>query len=247
MGGKNPTGKLSKLMAYVLGRRPDEFGLVPDASGFIKIKDLLKAVTEEDGWRHVRRSHLDEILLTATDPPIEIRENRIRSKSIPCKPEPVQTEILPKLLYTCIRTRAYPHVAEKGISPSGNDASVILCASPHMAERIGRRADSSPVLLTVHVGKSVTRQVSFFRSGETLFLADHIPVGCFSGPPLPKQKAEPKKQTVQKDPEPAKPAGSFHVDLDTLRQRHLPKGKKKAIDWKKERKRTKRDKDRKQW
>jgi len=246
MGGKHPAGKLSKLIAYVLDRRPDEFGLVPDASGFVKIKDLLKAVVEEDGWRHIRRSHLDEILLTVKDPPIEIRENRIRSKSITRIPQPVQTEILPKLLYTCVRTRAYPHVAEKGISPSGN-ASVILCASPHMADRIGKRSDPSPVLLTVHVGKSMTRRVTFFQSGESLFLAEHIPVGCFSGPPLPKQKAEHQKQAVRKGPEPTEPAGSFHVDLDTLQQRHLPKGRKKSIDWKKERKHMKRDKDPKQW
>jgi putative RNA 2'-phosphotransferase len=240
MGGKNPAGRLSKFIAYMLGRRPDEFGLVPDASGFFKIRDFLKAIVEEDGWRHVRRSHLNEILLTVPNPPMEIRENRIRSKSPPRTPQPIQPESLPKLLYTCVRNRAYPHVAEKGISPSGQ-ASVILCASPQMAERIGKRSDPSPVLLTVHVKNSTSLRVTFLQSGESLFLAEHIPVGCFSGPPLPKQKAEPQKRAVQKVPEPIEPAGSFHLDLDRLRQRHLPKGRKKTIDWKKERKRMKRD------
>jgi len=41
---------LAKMLAYVLGRRPDEFGLIPDAEGFVRIKDLLKALHEEEGW-----------------------------------------------------------------------------------------------------------------------------------------------------------------------------------------------------
>ena len=32
--------QLAKFLNYVLGRRPDEFGLVMDKDGFVKIKDL---------------------------------------------------------------------------------------------------------------------------------------------------------------------------------------------------------------
>ena len=46
--------KFSKFLVYILGRKPDEFGLVPDKDGFVKIKELLKAINEEDGWRHIR-------------------------------------------------------------------------------------------------------------------------------------------------------------------------------------------------
>ena len=34
-------------MAYVLGQRPDEFGLVPDEKGFVRVKDFVKAISEE--------------------------------------------------------------------------------------------------------------------------------------------------------------------------------------------------------
>ncbi len=242
MGGMQSTKKLSKFVAYVLGRRPDAFGLIADADGYFKIKDLLKALAEEEGWRHVRRSHLDEILLTVPNPPIELNRDRIRAKEFHHIPRPGRAESLPKLLYTCVRTRAYPHVAKKGITPSWH-TSVVLCACPKMAERIGRRSDRSPVLLTVHVGKSMAEQVAFYQAGEAIYLAEQIPTGCFTGPPLPK---EPPKQAPQKDPEPPKPAGSFQVDPDMLRQRHLPKGRKKEIDWKKERKRMKKGKHPKQ-
>ncbi len=36
--------QLAKFISYILARRPDEFGLVPDPNGFVKIKDLLKAI-----------------------------------------------------------------------------------------------------------------------------------------------------------------------------------------------------------
>jgi len=65
---------------YILARRPDEFGLVTDKEGFIKVKDLLKALSEEEGLSYVRRAHLDEILITLPDPSFEIVGNTIRAK-----------------------------------------------------------------------------------------------------------------------------------------------------------------------
>jgi len=243
MGGQHSTKTFSKFVAYVLGRQPDAFGLVPDQDGYVKIKDLLKALAEEEGWRYVRRSHLNEILLTVPDPPIEIQKDRIRSTDITRLPQPLPPKALPKLLYTCVRTRAYPHVVEKGILPTGHP-SVVLCASTQLAERIGRRTDPHPVLLTVNVGRSTAQQVTFYQQGEAIYLAEQVPADCFTGPPLPKQKAESQKQAPQKQPEPPKPAGSFQVDLDTVRQRRLPRGRKKEIGWKKERRRKKFDKGR---
>ena len=39
---------LSRMLAYVLGHRPDEFGLLPDESGYVRLKDLLTALKEEE-------------------------------------------------------------------------------------------------------------------------------------------------------------------------------------------------------
>jgi len=41
------------MLTYILAYRPDEFGLVPSEEGFVRYKDLLKALHEEDGWRTV--------------------------------------------------------------------------------------------------------------------------------------------------------------------------------------------------
>ena len=40
MSRVNELKKQAKFLAYILGVHPDEFGLVPDKEGFVKIKDL---------------------------------------------------------------------------------------------------------------------------------------------------------------------------------------------------------------
>ncbi len=72
--------QLAKILDYILSRRPDEFGLVTDDDGFIKIKELLKAINEEEGWKYVRQSHIDEILITLRDHSFEVAGNSIRAK-----------------------------------------------------------------------------------------------------------------------------------------------------------------------
>ena len=44
--------QFAKFTTYVLGHHPDEFGLVIDDNGYVKIKEFIQAVNETDGWRH---------------------------------------------------------------------------------------------------------------------------------------------------------------------------------------------------
>lgn len=230
-------------MAYVLGRHPDEFGLVPDPAGYIKIKEFLKAVSEEDGFRHVRRSHLDEILISHPEPPIEIEGALIRAKHREHLPQPTQTVRLPKHLYTCVRKRAHSHVLENGITPMGF-SYVVISTSKEMAERIGKRIDPEPVLLTIQSEKSMERNVQFFQIGENLFLADTIPLGCFLAPPLPKQPTvvKPKEMDIEnkRNPHP----GSYPIMPTHIEKRGKHRGKKKDVSWKQELRKSRRHKQR---
>jgi len=236
--------RLTKLLDYILGRRPDEFGLLPDADGFVKIKELLKAITEEDGWKHVRRSHINEVLLTRIDPEVEIADNRIRAVTRERLHEITLIIEPPKLLYTCVRQRAYPFIHDKGIYPAGPEP-VILTAEKELAQRIGQRRDRQPALLTIHTASSLQQGVVFHRFGESLYLADFIPAGCFSGPPLPKEKPDSRKPLVE-DKQPARTeAGSFVLDLQNNRDFTPKTGyrkKRKEPDWKKDRRRSRKQK-----
>jgi putative RNA 2'-phosphotransferase len=236
MGRQKDPKKLFKLMTYVLGRQPDEFGLAPDQKGFIRIKDLIKAICEEPGWGYVRKSHINEVLITLRDHPFLVEDDGIRVENADEGVRPVSGVIPPKLLYHCVRRKAYPVVCRKGIMPMGKHR-VFLATTEKMALRIGRRRDADPVMLTVLAQRAYEAGVAFSRQGEALYLADHVPVSCFSGPPLPKEKAEETKQKK----EPAKPEstpGSFVLDMersDALqRQQMKRKGVKKEVSWKKD-------------
>jgi putative RNA 2'-phosphotransferase len=234
---------LTKFIAYILERRPDEFGLVTDSEGYIRIKELLKALNEEEGFRHVRRFHLNEILYSTMNPPFEIVGNQIRAKHRDQLPRHDATGDLPKLLFTCIRRKAHSIVTDNGIFPSRYH-QVVLSPNRELAEKMGKRSDPEPIVLTVHVQKSIDYGVRFYQAGGLLFLADSIPPGCFSGPALPKEKPEKLKQRQKNNVKKAESAGSFLVDLDTAasQQTFGGKSKKKESDWQGKNKRMKKQK-----
>jgi len=235
---KSPAVQLARMLAYVLGRRPDEFGLVTDAQGFVKIKELLKALEEDESIRHVRRGHLDEIVATMPDAPIEISEGRIRAKDRTQLGPHAPAENLPKLLFTCVRRKAYPVVLERGISP-GSFPLVVLSSDREMACRIGKRSDGSPVLLTVSVQQAREANVRFLSSGGSLFLAEEIPPSCFTGPPPRKIYEEAPPREPPKAPSAPKHPGSFFPDPANIFSENGRDGKDrkgKGPDWKRDRK-----------
>jgi putative RNA 2'-phosphotransferase len=244
MSKRRSPEQLAKIISYILGRNPAEFGLVPDPDGFVKIKDFLKAVSEEDGLKYVRRSNINEILITLPNPPVEIRGNHIRAKHRHAMPINIPAQNLPKLLYTCVRRKAYPSVLENGIRPMGF-SHVILSSEPEMAERIGRRRDPSPVRLEVQTEISLDKGITFYEVGETLYLAESILPGCFTGPPLPKQKEPFTKRDAVDEPALDRIPGSFMLGL---KEKNAPdktsqhKKKQKAAVWNKESKKTKKQK-----
>jgi putative RNA 2'-phosphotransferase len=237
MGMRKDPKQLGKLMAYVLGHRPDEFGLVPDEEGFVRLKDLVKALSEEPGWGYVRKSHIHEVLITCGEDAFVTADDRIKAARPQASVGPVPGAVPPKLLYCCVRHKAYPVVCEKGLSPMGR-RQVFLATTEDMALRMGKRRDSKPVLVTVQAQRASEAGMAFSMQGELIYMVDHVPVGYFSGPPLPKEKrkpTEPKKEaplTRQALP------GSFTLDMERAhelqRQGLKRKGVRKEIAWKKD-------------
>lgn len=239
--------RLAKFLAYVLGRRPDEFGLLPDENGYVKVKDLLKALNEESGWRHVRRAHLREVLLTCRPADIEIDNERIRALSRDHLPSMAPALAPPKQLYTCVRRKAYPRVHARGIYPAAG-IPVVLASEPELALRMGRRKDSEPVLLAVNTARSQEAGVVYMRYGEVLFAADYIAPGTFTGPPLPKEPPAASQPKVREPSRPAADAGSFLVDPRRLSPSDPDhKNRRKKSDWKRERRQQRRHKQKKMW
>ena len=177
--------QLARFIQYVLGHRPDEFGLVPDADGFIPVADLLK-VAKEEGWHRVRRHDLAHISQQLNQPVLEIRDHLVRAVNRSRLDRYRETADGPKLLYASIRRRAYESVLQHGLKPHGHISQVILCAAENLAEKIGRRRDSAPIIVTVHVHSARQCGVAFRQFGDGLYLADHLPASCCRLPRRPR-------------------------------------------------------------
>lgn len=196
---------LIRIMAYVLGHRPDEFGLIPDEEGFVGIKEFIQALHEEAEWRYVRESHLREALVHSQPGLFQLKEKRIRARErhwrYNLQPYPFDPE---KILFSPVRRRAHHHVFERGLS-SADNRWVVLYPERQTALRIGKRKDPQPVILEILALKAHRNGIPLFRFGS-LYLAKQIAPQYIGGPLPPKQ--EPKKVAA-----PTKPLQKIQMDI----------------------------------
>lgn len=240
------TKAFAKMLAYTLGVDPYEFGLIPDGEGFVKIKELLKAVTEEEGWRHIREGHIKEVCLTVTPCPVEVKEKKIRAADRSRLALPRYVTEVPHELYAAIRQRAWPRVRERGLdAPEGT--LIALATTKDFSRRLGKRIDGNPAILTVHVPLAEDRGIVFLKAADHLYLAHELPAGALAGPALPKPD-EPKKHAAKKKKKPVAPIvpDSLSPETDTLpaSSRKGKMGKKDKTSWKANKKRFRQEKNR---
>jgi putative RNA 2'-phosphotransferase len=194
--------KLAKFLSYVLGRRPDEFGLVPNAKGYVKIKELLKALNEKKDLENVNLADINEVCTTITLPDIEISGKFIRAKNRTNLPVAIIAKNLPKLLFLYVKKKAYHHISEKGISISTNQVC-ILFAEKELAIKIGKRSNYDLVFLTIYTDELKKNNIEIMVSGNLFYTTSHIPKTCFSGPLLSKEKKNFKKNRKKRKVEKA--------------------------------------------
>ncbi|WP_054030877.1 RNA 2'-phosphotransferase [Desulfatitalea tepidiphila] len=238
--------KLEKFLLYVLSRHPDEFGLLPDAEGYFKIKSLLQALHEEVGWKHIRQSHIDTLLLLTQPAKLEINGPLIRARQRDCMPALMVPDTLPKLLHTAIRRRAYRWTHENGILPAGQPF-ILLSTDLSMAMRIGKRIDNDPILLTVQTAKAASAGSFFRQFGERLYLADRIEPATFSGPPLPKEQPDIARARPQQAMQRNETPGSFFMDPQSdpvAQQARKRQQHRDQMDRKKQRRMARKEKER---
>lgn len=233
---------LEKLLSYILGRKPDEYGLVPDENGFIRMRHLLEALHEEEGFGYVREIDILELQKQGKLPSFEIHDAWIRAKDrekLPCIAPCFHP---PKLLYTAVRRKAYAHVMNRGILPTMY-SSVWLVSTIETAQRFGKRIDPKPVVISVNTMKAIDAGGDFQVMGD-LYLSSHIPNVSIFGPPLEKilrmyrnTAKQVQKQNMAKPPI----SGGYFIDLEQPDQKPVSNGKsgrKKQIYWKKDRRRS---------
>lgn len=240
----NDTRRLEKMLLYILGRRPDEFGLVLDPQGFVGMKVLLQALQEEEGWRFVRQGHLREAAWRQPDSGIEIQGAAIRARHREAVLLRRPALDLPKRLYTAVRRRSHDRVLENGLALGDPTGYLVLSVEETMAQRIGRRRDSAPVLIAVRTACAQAAGVSFQYAGELLVLSGPLPRDCLEIPPLPKSR-EPAAPAERPREHPVHPGsvvrhlGDFSQDAGTP-----PAAPRDRSAWKRDRRRSRRMKER---
>ncbi len=238
---------LLKMLAYVLGVAPHEFGLVPDLGGWVAIKDLVKALNDEPDWRFVRESM---VLEAATRLALEVLESdgrMVRAR----ERRPLERDYAadpPGHLYYGARRRAWPVMREKGLTaPQGG--VLVLLNDAQQALKLGRRRDHEALLITVQARKALDKGVLFSLLGERLWLCDWLPADCLLGPPVPEEQAQKKphkpKPAATSPGSPSLPSpeampGSFLLNTEDSQKPYKRKGIKKDIEWKKERRKDQR-------
>lgn len=206
------------MLVYMLGHRPAEFGIVPSRDGFVPFKELLKAIHEEPGWRYVRQSHLNEVLLGKDRFLFETETRRIRAveRKWDMDFENGFLEKMPGILFAPVRRKAHPVVMERGLIPSPGKL-LVLSPDESMARRIGERQDPKPVLLRVEAEKA-RKEGTLFYPFDILYLCKEVPARYIAGPPVAKESL---RGAGEKEAKPAEEmriakafsAGTFPLDL----------------------------------
>ncbi|MGD8561063.1 MAG: RNA 2'-phosphotransferase [Desulfarculaceae bacterium] len=239
---------LVRTLCYVLGVAPDEFGLAPDPDGWVKVKELVKALHEEEGWRHLRETMIQEAALRLAPQDLELRQGAIRCLSRQ-PPRPQYGVEAPPHLYLALRPRAWPVVRQQGLQGTEDDP-VILTLDQDFALRLGRRRTADPVLITVQAQPALDQGADFALLGSRLYLTYWVPADCLQGPPVSEKPPErkPAKVKIKQDsPAPGLPApdampGSFLVSPEDMEKPYKQKGLRKKIKWKEARRKQRRQK-----
>lgn len=244
MNRKRFLTRLSKLLKTVLNHAPHEYGLVPDAEGFVRIKEVLQALHELDDCRRLRRSDIEELLVTMPSSGIEIAGNRIRASAYRPFHDSALATPPPKVLYTCIRRKAHASAFRTGIRRSATAPPIVLTPDAETAKRLGLRKDNDPILVTVNVRQATNAGAAISPAGEGLFVADSLPPAGLMLPPLPKENVRPESPPKPKTENAYRPAGSYlpAPEAWSSQEQKTPRHpqKRKDPEWKHQRKRKKR-------
>ena len=203
---------LGKIIEYILFYRPDEFGLFLNDDGGLPIKELLWALHEEAGWKHVRIGHLKELSHSDLQLAFTVEESLISPKSASSTAR--TSEVPPRLLFFAAKSKAYHVILKHGLRAGGRPY-LPLATTREMAYRIGKRSDPKPILLIVHAAQAHDSGHEFFTGGEFIYLVKTLPPTFISGPPLreaPQPRRGSRPSTTAQEAEIPPMVGSFVLD-----------------------------------
>jgi putative RNA 2'-phosphotransferase len=175
---------LSKFMSLVLRHRAPDFGLSPDAEGFVPLADLLRLVSDRMG------ATLNDVQRVAefgdgSKKRFEIRGELIRARyghsldlGTPVDYPPVEP---PEVLFHGTHPQALARIRTEGLKAM-NRQYVHLSTTVARAREVAARRARHPVLLTIHALAAHHAGIVFHAPEPQHYLARAIPVGFIKFP-----------------------------------------------------------------
>ncbi|MDR1110718.1 MAG: hypothetical protein LBP92_08525 [Deltaproteobacteria bacterium] len=202
---------LEKMLVYVLGVAPDEFGLLPDKLGFVPFKELLAAVRQEDGFRGVTEGNILEIMNSShADPILEAVDSRVRVRpglAGPCPEKPAGPR--PKILFLGLKPTAWPSASEHGLRPKPGEERIRLFPTREAAMKVAQRFCPDPVIVTVQLAKAEGSGSLVETYSENLYSADFLGPEALMGPPVAPRPEPREAKAPEKTGLPGQPLGLF--------------------------------------
>lgn len=169
--------ELSKEISYALRHAPWEYELELDAEGFVPIKQLLFALNESEKYEHsIDMADLEHIIKISEKKRHEIVADKIRALYGHSVPQMIQKTAgtPPAILYHGTTHKALESILKEGLKPMRRQF-VHLSIDTDMATQVGKRRDSSPVILQIDTVKAEDAGVHFYIGNERVWLCDFIP------------------------------------------------------------------------
>ena len=162
--------KLSKEISYALRHAPWEYELEMDEEGFVPFEQLLNAL-------EITKDDVIKVMEISEKKRLELEGDKIRAlygHSIPMHIKKIEGTP-PAILYHGTSKRVIPSIKETGLLPMKRQY-VHLSVDEETATAVGKRRDSSPVLLKIDTQQACTDGIKFYIGNDKVWLCDKLPV-----------------------------------------------------------------------
>lgn len=169
--------RLSKTISHALRHKPEDYGLVLDAEGWVPVEELLTALRKRRGsWRHVGVADLERINAESEKQRFEMRAGKIRAFYGHSTVEKIERQpiVPPATLYHGTTAQAAAAIRREGLK-SMKRQYVHLSTDEKTARVVALRRTGQPVILRVAALRAHEQGINFYQGNEDIWLADPIP------------------------------------------------------------------------
>ena len=173
---KRQRRKFDKLLLNMLARNPASFRLVADEGGWVRIKDIHKALLEEKLFPGMTPAGIEQHLLLFRPAGFEYSNGRVRALPVLQAPGIFDYQVArpPEMLFTPIRPKALRHVDGHGLTAADKAGWLVLLSSGKDALLFGKRFHNRPVLCKIIASKASQGGVTFRHAGSGLYLSEKV-------------------------------------------------------------------------